>query len=84
MKALIRRDGETVREADGIEGIDWKTGAPLTNEDWCGGAYTLVDNYVEPESETGQTTQENKIATEKVYTVDGKKYTKEQILNMLN
>lgn len=51
MKALIRNEGETVRETDGIEGIDWTTGAPLTNKDWCGGSYTLVDNYVEPEPE---------------------------------
>lgn len=48
MKALTRNNGETVRETDGIEGIDWKTGAPLTNPEWCGGPYTLVDNYVEP------------------------------------
>lgn len=27
--------------------IDWKTGAPLTNTNWFGGPYKLVDNYVE-------------------------------------
>ena len=42
MKALIRNTGETVRETDGIDGIDWTTGAPLTNERWCGGAYALA------------------------------------------
>lgn len=42
MKALIRNAGETVRETDGIDGIDWTTGAPLTNESWCGGAYALA------------------------------------------
>ena len=31
MKALIRHTGETVIETDNIEGIDWTTGAPLTN-----------------------------------------------------
>ena len=41
MKALIRNKGETVYETDNIEGIDWTTGAPLTNESWCGGAYAL-------------------------------------------
>ena len=41
MKALIRNTGETVYETDNIEGIDWTTGAPLTNESWCGGAYAL-------------------------------------------
>ena len=45
MKALIRRKHEVVRENDGIEGIDWKTGAPLTNPEWCGGPYTLVNDY---------------------------------------
>ena len=48
MKALIRREGETVKETDGIEGIDWSTGAPLTSTAWCGGPYTLVQNYVPP------------------------------------
>lgn len=48
MKALIRREGETVTEQDGIECIDWTTGAPLTNTDWCGGSYTLVQNYTAP------------------------------------
>ena len=43
MKALIRNAGETVLETDGIDGIDWTTGAPLTNESWCGGAYALAD-----------------------------------------
>lgn len=47
MKALIRNEGETVTEADGIPGIDWKTGMPLTNPVWAGGPYQLVDNYVE-------------------------------------
>ena len=41
MKALIRNTGETVHETDGIEGIDWITGAPLTNPSWAGGAYAL-------------------------------------------
>ena len=41
MKALIRKTGETVLETDGIEGIDWITGAPLTNPAWAGGAYAL-------------------------------------------
>lgn len=48
MKALIRNEGETVTEKDSVEGIDWNTGAPLTNEAWCGGPYTLVQNYVPP------------------------------------
>ena len=35
--------------------VDWRTGAPLTDPDWFGGPYQLVDNYVEvadyPEAE---------------------------------
>ena len=48
MKALIRDKGETVIENDGIEGIDWQTGAPLTNPAWAGGPYQLVQNYIPP------------------------------------
>ena len=47
MKALIRNEGETVTEDMGHSFIDWNTGAPLTNPEWCGGPYQLVDNYVE-------------------------------------
>ena len=46
MKALIRYPGETVTEADGIPGIDWITGMPLTNPVWAGGPYILVTDYV--------------------------------------
>ena len=52
MKALIRNEGETVTENMGIEGIDWSTGAPLTNEAWAGGPYQLVLNYVTPKEAT--------------------------------
>ena len=44
MKALIRREGETILDSAGIEGIDWTTGAPLTNPAWCGGAYALCED----------------------------------------
>ena len=46
MKALIRNEGETVTEAMNMSGIDWTTGAPLTNAAWCGGPYILVNDYV--------------------------------------
>lgn len=45
MKALIRNPGETVTEDKGIEGIDWATGAPLTNSQMAGGSYTLIEDY---------------------------------------
>lgn len=50
MKALIRNENETIVESDNIEGIDWNTGAPFTNEAWCGGPYTLIDDYYPEES----------------------------------
>ena len=51
MKALIRNKDETITPDMGIEGIDWNTGMPLTNHDWCGGPYTLVQNYVPPKDD---------------------------------
>ena len=48
MKALIRNKGETITEDMEIFGVDWETGAPLTNVDWCGGPYTLIEEYVPP------------------------------------
>ena len=42
MKALIRNNGETVLEP--FEGIDWTTGAPLTNPAWCGGPYAICED----------------------------------------
>lgn len=44
MKALIRREGETILSTSDIDGIDWTTGAPLTNPAWCGGAYALCED----------------------------------------
>ena len=49
MRALIRRPNETITEEMSVVGIDWNTGVPLTNEAWCGGPYTLVQNYIPPE-----------------------------------
>ena len=46
MKALIRNPGETVTEDMNIPGIDWNTGMPLTCQDWAGGPYILVNDYV--------------------------------------
>ena len=110
MKALIRNPGETVTENDGIVGIDWDTGAPLTNEAWAGGPYVLVENYdptvcevVSPNEfaerakiEIADTEVEfvmqkrgagvkhaNNPAPETV-TIDGKTYTKDELLALLN
>lgn len=45
MKALIRNMGETITEDMNVFGVDWETGAPLTNPYWSGGSYTLIDDY---------------------------------------
>ena len=47
MKALIRSETEILTEDCGLSFINWNTGAPLTNPDWFGGPYQLVDNYIE-------------------------------------
>ena len=44
MKALIRHEGETVLETAQIDGIEWTTGAPLTNLSWAGGPYALCED----------------------------------------
>lgn len=92
MKALIRNPGETVIETDGIEGIDWNTGAPLTNPLWAGGPYQLVENYIEledgaiydvavyPEPEEEE---EEPIIEDNIIEINGVKYTKEQLRQML-
>lgn len=46
MKALIRGIGEIITEDMGLPGINWDTGAPLTNPEWAGGPYILVNDYV--------------------------------------
>ena len=49
MRALIRNEGETILENTGIDSIDWETGTPLTNPDWAGGPYQLIEDYEPPE-----------------------------------
>ena len=46
MKALIRRNSDPILETMNIPSINWDTGAPLTNPDWYGGHYILVNDYV--------------------------------------
>ena len=44
MKSLIRHQGETILSTSNIDGIEWETGAPLTNPSWAGGAYALCSD----------------------------------------
>ena len=44
MKALIRHEGEVLLSVQEIDGLDWQTGAPLTNPAWAGGAYALCED----------------------------------------
>ena len=92
MKALIRDNGETVLETAGIDGIDWTTGAPLTNPVWAGGPYTMVQNYVAPTEEEQEEVYEE-IAVEPepaveeneddYVIIDGKRYSKEELRSLL-
>lgn len=94
MKALIRNKDETVTEDMGVPGIDWQTGAPLTNAAWAGGPYQLVENYIEvadgaiyyvatyPEPEdTVEAAPAPEI--EETVVINGATYTKAQLRQML-
>ena len=95
MKALIRNDGETVTEDMGIPCIDWNTGWPLTDPAWSGGAYQLVQNYVEladeaiydvavyPEPEEEIVPDGVEVDTNDIVMINGVAYTKEQLRQML-
>lgn len=89
MKALIRNGGETVTEKDNIAGINWTTGAPLTNPAWAGGPYKMVENYVPQMVEKDtvhpeQTEVYEKIVEDDGYVIiDGKKYSKEDLRSLL-
>lgn len=90
MKALIRNQGETVTEDMGITGIDWQTGAPLTDPVWAGGPYTLVGNYVPPRGEQEETyeviepePEPEPVVEEETVVINGVTYTKAQLREML-
>ena len=90
MKALIRNEGETVTEDMGHNFIDWGTGMPLTGKKWCGGPYTLVQNYVPPvDDEPAQyekvvESEQVEIENEDDYVViDGKRYNKEELRSLI-
>jgi len=85
MKALIRNPGETVLESYDLAFIDWNTGAPLTNSEWSGGPYILVNDYVQTADE--DFAEEPEIVTEpaeETVTIDGKEYTRDELVALLN
>ena len=95
MRALIRNEGETVIESMGISGIDWSTGAPLTDPAWSGGPYQLAENYVEmidgviydvatyPEPEEKPIEEAAPVVEEETVVINGVTYTKAQLREML-
>ena len=97
MRALIRNEGETVTEDMGIAGIDWQTGAPLTDPAWAGGPYTLVQNYVPPVEDEPESYEiiepesapeeepvvEEPVVEEETVVINGVTYTKAQLREML-
>ena len=88
MKALIRNPGETVLETYNIPCIDWNTGAPLTNPEWSGGPYILVNNYNptadEDFAEAPEPEEQHPESYPDTVTIDGKQYTREELLALLN
>jgi len=91
MKALIRNEGETVTEDMDIPGIDWKTGYPLTDPKWFGGAYTLVQNYVPPHEDAPESYEEVLVEPDPVIeeneddyvVIDGKRYSKAELRSLI-
>lgn len=89
MKALIRNEGETITEDMGIPCIEWNTGAPLTDANWFGGPYKLVENYVPPVSEEDNVQPEQPEIEEEIVenddyvVIDGKKYSKTELRSLL-
>ena len=88
MKALVRNKGETIVEP--FDGVDWRTGAPNTNPTWCGGPYTLVQNYV-PQEDAPESYEEIVVEPAQVevededdyVVIDGKRYSKEELRALL-
>ncbi len=90
MKALIRYENETILESDGVPGIDWKTGYPLTEPGWSGGPYMLVDGYVPPKDDEPMSydtitvyepiVEENE---DDYVVIDGKKYSKAELRSLI-
>ena len=83
MRVLTRNPGETVLESYAIPGINWNTGAPLTDRNWYGGPYTLMNDYVpevsdftpiEPTPEPAQDPVEG--AAPDTIVIDGVTYTR--------
>ena len=89
MKALIRNKYETITESMCIDWIDWTTGAPLTNKEWSGGSYQLIQNYVPPQEDTPESYEEivvepAQVEVEDDYVIiDGKRYSKEELRALL-
>ena len=89
MKALIRNLGETILESDNVPGIEWDAGYPLTASGWAGGPYTLVNDYVQtPDEDFAEepeiVTEPAPAESEETVTVNGKEYTREELLALLN
>lgn len=88
MKALIRNPGETVLESDGVPGIEWVTGYPLTASGWSGGPYVLVNDYVPTPDEDFAEAPEPEIVTEpaeseETVTIGGKEYTLDELKKLI-
>ena len=88
MKALIRNKGETVLESYNIPCINWNNGAPLTKEGWSGGTYILVEDYDpardDPDEDFAEPEEQHPESYPDTIIIDGKQYTREELLALLN
>lgn len=94
MKALIR-DNDVVMECDGVDGIDWITGQPMTNPEYYGGPYRLVQNYVQPQGDAPAIyeevvvedpepeTEDCEVEEADFIEIDGKRYSKEELRRLI-
>ena len=85
MKALIRESNEIIFESDGIVGIDWNTGTPLTNPSWAGGPYRLVQDYISTHTEDTEEkpVEQDAEALPETVTYGGKEYTLEELKKLI-
>ena len=92
MKALIRNNGETILETDGIKCVEWTSGRPLTDADWCEGPYTLVQNYVPPVNDEPALYEEVVVEdpepipqeeNDDYVTINGVRYTKAELRSLI-
>ena len=83
MKALVRNKGETITEDMHIPCIDWETGKPLTDSNWFGGPYKLVENEPAQYVKAVEPKHAEIESVDDYVVIDGKKYSKKELRSLL-